>query len=508
MEPGGGKRSWPRWLPWLLMGVALAAALTVGIIDNDGPSTPAERANGLARTIRCPQCQGETVAESNVALAATIRADIRQRVDAGESDREIRQVYADLYGESVLLTPPSDGFGSALWIVPIVAFATAATVLWVAWRQRSRAVAADGAGGAVAAGGADAAVAAVSAGGASVSQPRPAPRRLRPYVAVAAVAILALVAGFFLARSVGFRSSSDEITGDIRQSSAGLLTEAAELSAVRDFAGAIQAYDQVLLLEPSNVVALSYKGWLIWVSSESASVLGAQLATADVAAGLVSDASPEATADTGPGTASETELDLAALESFRLLSEAVATDSTYADARVFLAIIYANAGRYEQAAAELAVFYTLDPPANVIALVENPVGAGGPSIRDEVLLGLQDEAVVLLAEGRAETALSIAEAILGLDSNNVFALVARGSLLTLPELVQFEDVFSRGLDDLDRAASLSSDPQVFLRRAQALIAAGIRLDEARADLEAVVSSSATAETRASAEGLLEELERG
>jgi len=184
----------------------------------------------------------------------------------------------------------------------------------------------------------------------------------------------------------------------------------------------------------------------------------------------------------------------------------VATDSTYADARVFLAIIYTNAGRYEQAAGELAVFYTLDPPANVLALVENPVGVGGLSIKDEVLLGLQNEAVVFLAEGRAEVALSTAEAILGLDPNNVFGLVARGSLLTLPELVEFEDVFSRGLDDLDRAASLSSDPQVLLRRAQALIAAGIRLDEAKADLEAVVISNTTDETRATADSLLEELD--
>lgn len=489
MEKGGGKRSWPRWLPWLLMGVALSAALTVGIVDNDGPSTPAERSNALARTIRCPQCQGETVAESNVALAATIRADIRQRVDAGESDREIRQVYVDLYGEAVLLTPPSDGFGSALWIVPVVAVATAGAVLWVAWRQRSRVISVGGA---------------ASVGEVASSHPRLRRRRLRPYIAVGIVVVLASTAGFFLARSVGFRSSSDEITGDIRQSSAGLLTEAAELSSARDFAGAIQAYDQVLLLEPSNVVALSYKGWLIWVSSESASVLGAQLGASGE--GSVVGGGEGSVSGAGAGASGQNTVDLAGLESFRLLSEAVATDSTYADARVFLAIIYTNAGRYEQAAGELAVFYTLDPPANVLALVENPVGVGGLSIKDEVLLGLQNEAVVFLAEGRAEVALSTAEAILGLDPNNVFGLVARGSLLTLPELVEFEDVFSRGLDDLDRAASLSSDPQVLLRRAQALIAAGIRLDEAKADLEAVVISNTTDETRATADSLLEELD--
>ena len=120
------------WLPWALMSIVLATTLTVGIVDADDPPTPAERATALARTIRCPQCQGETVAESNVAIAAAMRADIRDLVGQGQSDSEIRQVYANRYGDSVLLTPPGEGFGSVLWVVPIVAVIVAAAVLGVA----------------------------------------------------------------------------------------------------------------------------------------------------------------------------------------------------------------------------------------------------------------------------------------------------------------------------------------------------------------------------------------
>jgi len=488
--PSRSAWSWPKWLPWLLMGVVLATALTVGILDNNDSPTQAERANALARTIRCPQCQGETVAESNVALAATIRADIRQKVDAGESDREIRQGYVDLYGESVLLTPPSDGFGSVLWIAPIVAVATAAAAIWVAWRQRVQA-----------------GLAAATAAGSQTAEPKPQPGlasesgsgsgistgylgkaglwmgsgRWRAYAAVAIVVVVAVVAGLFLARSVGFRSSSDEITGDIRQSSGGLLVEAGELAAEGDFSGAIQTYDRILSSEPSNVVALGYKGWLIWLSSESAEVRGT--------------AAPELAL-----------VDLGEFESHRLLSEAIASDPAYADARVFLAIIYANVGRWRQSAEQLVEFYALDPPANIVGLVDNPVRQGELSIREQILVGLQDEAVSYIAEGQADEALMSLEALLELEPDNVVALSTRGTLLTLPELVEFKDIFTRGLEDLDRAASLSPDnPQVRLRRAQALIVGGLRLEQAEADLELILNSDASQEVKTAAESLRSEL---
>src|SRR3989442_6589241 len=46
--------------------------------------------------------------------------DIRRRVDAGESDAEIRQAYVDRYSEQILLKPRGSGFGALVWALPVV----------------------------------------------------------------------------------------------------------------------------------------------------------------------------------------------------------------------------------------------------------------------------------------------------------------------------------------------------------------------------------------------------
>ena len=117
--------------------MAIAVLLTYGSLDDRSTPSDAERASAIARSLRCPQCAGESVAESNVSVAREIRADIARRVDAGQSDEQIRSAYADLYGRSILLTPPSSGIGSLVWIVPAVVGLTAAAGLGFAfgrWR--------------------------------------------------------------------------------------------------------------------------------------------------------------------------------------------------------------------------------------------------------------------------------------------------------------------------------------------------------------------------------------
>ncbi len=123
-----------RW-SWGLALVSLAVLLTLGSLDNQANPTDAERAASIARSLRCPQCAGESVAESNVSVAREIRADIARRVDAGQSDEQIRAAYAALYGEAILLTPPASGLGSLVWILPAVVGVTAAAALGFAFRR-------------------------------------------------------------------------------------------------------------------------------------------------------------------------------------------------------------------------------------------------------------------------------------------------------------------------------------------------------------------------------------
>lgn len=136
--PTGIASQW-RWLSWALLAVVIAASLLVGVLDNQGTVSDAQRAADLASSIRCPQCTGQSVAESDVTIARTIRADIARRIDGGESDEQIAAYYVGIYGESILLRPSGQGLVGLVWIVPVVAAALATTLLGFAflrWRNQ------------------------------------------------------------------------------------------------------------------------------------------------------------------------------------------------------------------------------------------------------------------------------------------------------------------------------------------------------------------------------------
>lgn len=119
------------WVPWaVLVGVALVA-LTWAAWPEGGAGSPDARAGALSRELRCPDCEGLSVADSSTSTARAIRRDIENRIAAGESDGEIRRHYVDLYGESILLEPEGDSLGFLVWGLPVVAIVIGAAVVVV-----------------------------------------------------------------------------------------------------------------------------------------------------------------------------------------------------------------------------------------------------------------------------------------------------------------------------------------------------------------------------------------
>jgi cytochrome c-type biogenesis protein CcmH len=78
------------------------------------------RAQGLAREIRCVVCENEPVALSSADIAVDMRAAIRQRVQAGDTDAQVRRYFAERYGEFVLLRPRVGLDTLALWGTPLL----------------------------------------------------------------------------------------------------------------------------------------------------------------------------------------------------------------------------------------------------------------------------------------------------------------------------------------------------------------------------------------------------
>ena len=123
-----------RWGPWVALGVVVVIALAV-VLWPHGSQSPAARAHDLETQLKCPECQGLSVADSQAPTSRAIRADIKRRIKAGQSDDEIRQAYVDDYGESILLTPQDSGVSLIVWILPIVVLALGATGIVFALRR-------------------------------------------------------------------------------------------------------------------------------------------------------------------------------------------------------------------------------------------------------------------------------------------------------------------------------------------------------------------------------------
>jgi len=109
-----------RPIAWIGILAAVIALLLVAVVDQGGVETDSERIQRLTESFACPECSGESVADSNAAVSATIRQFISQEVTAGSTDLEIRNRLVQNYGAAVLLNPPADGFATLIWILPVV----------------------------------------------------------------------------------------------------------------------------------------------------------------------------------------------------------------------------------------------------------------------------------------------------------------------------------------------------------------------------------------------------
>ena len=130
-------------LSWLLVGVAVVTMLAFGVVDGRDDRTNAERAHDIGATIACPQCVGQSVVESDVAIAREIRAEIGRLVVAGHSDDDIRARFAERYGDWVVLTPSRSGVSGLVWVIPVVGLVVGVGLLGMTLNRWRRASASD-----------------------------------------------------------------------------------------------------------------------------------------------------------------------------------------------------------------------------------------------------------------------------------------------------------------------------------------------------------------------------
>ena len=80
-----------------------------------------ERAEKIDEQLRCVVCQSQSIAESNAPLAKDLRLLVRERLVAGDTDKEVIAYVVERYGDYVLLKPPVQGNTLFLWGFPALA---------------------------------------------------------------------------------------------------------------------------------------------------------------------------------------------------------------------------------------------------------------------------------------------------------------------------------------------------------------------------------------------------
>lgn len=189
---------------------------------------------------------------------------------------------------------------------------------------------------------------------------RPQRNWRRNAVALALVGVIALGLGWVVFRNAGTRAPGQGLTGDVRQDSANLILQAQGATgqaqaalqsgdskkALDQFELAIKDYGRALDISPGNVEALTYRAWVLHtIAVNSATEAAAQLDT-QVRQGL---------------------------------DEAIATDPTFSDARVFRAILERNAGEFAAAKADLDAVNMDAIPIYMTTMIQ--------AVRDDVAAG-------------------------------------------------------------------------------------------------------------------------
>lgn len=76
----------------------------------------------LMLELRCIQCQGQSIADSDAPIAEAMRHQVRLQIEQGKQQDEIKDWMIARYGDYVSFDPSATGVSLALWLAPILIF--------------------------------------------------------------------------------------------------------------------------------------------------------------------------------------------------------------------------------------------------------------------------------------------------------------------------------------------------------------------------------------------------
>jgi cytochrome c-type biogenesis protein CcmH len=109
-----------RRMTYVLLGLGLCALTTLTALAQT--PTP-NKINEIAKGLWCPLCNGVRLDNCELQACIQMKEVIGQKVEAGESEAQIRAYFVEQYGDVVLGAPSTQGFNRLAWILPFLAAA-------------------------------------------------------------------------------------------------------------------------------------------------------------------------------------------------------------------------------------------------------------------------------------------------------------------------------------------------------------------------------------------------
>jgi len=125
-------------LPALALVLSLAG-LAFAVQPDEILTDPAleARARDLSAELRCMVCQNQSIDDSDAELARDLRILVRERIRAGDTDRQVLDYVVSRYGEFVLLKPRFSAKNAVLWATPVLFLLGGGLLAFLTLRRRS-----------------------------------------------------------------------------------------------------------------------------------------------------------------------------------------------------------------------------------------------------------------------------------------------------------------------------------------------------------------------------------
>lgn len=100
--------------------ILLAMAMPASAQEGQPEEVTDDEVNEVAQELYCPICENVPLDVCPTQACADWRAEIRNLMENGAGEQEVKDYFVDRYGVRVLGEPPKQGFTGLVWVLPIV----------------------------------------------------------------------------------------------------------------------------------------------------------------------------------------------------------------------------------------------------------------------------------------------------------------------------------------------------------------------------------------------------